>query len=292
MLGGGSVDRTVVDDVCVVGVVELDPSPSVQAATAAATTQSTIRRRTGPPHLDSEASEDSRIRHDRCPPSHPPPDCLYSVPMARRSLTPQDFVDAAFDLVNEEGPGALTARGLATRMGVDASALYRHFEHLDALGGAVLDKLFEGVDIDDLGDGTVRERLDRLVDRIHQAFTTRPNLLALALSNSAPARRGERVSRAGLDLLEELGLRGEQLVICAQMIESALFGMHLFDFGGAPHHLSTRRARLRRMDHPAVDAAARTDADVAAINERTFRLAIDALLDRCEDLARANATTG
>src|SRR6188474_3506406 len=54
----------------------------------------------------------------------------------------QALVDAAIDLLREEGPEALTLRGAARAAGVSQAAPYRHFKDRRALVAAVADDCF------------------------------------------------------------------------------------------------------------------------------------------------------
>src|SRR5688500_14212211 len=53
------------------------------------------------------------------------------------------ILDAARELFLEEGQGGVTMRSVADRVGVTATALYRHFESKDALVHAVIDGGFQ-----------------------------------------------------------------------------------------------------------------------------------------------------
>jgi AcrR family transcriptional regulator len=55
----------------------------------------------------------------------------------------QALVDAAIDLLREEGPEALTLRGAARAAGVSQAAPYRHFKDRRALVAAVADDCFK-----------------------------------------------------------------------------------------------------------------------------------------------------
>ncbi|MEY2959399.1 MAG: hypothetical protein RLZZ01_1967, partial [Actinomycetota bacterium] len=131
--------------------------------------------------------------------------------------------------MKSDGVGALTARNLAERVGVDPSAVYRHVENLEALGSAALDQVFAESAIDDLGDGSPRERLERFIENIHVTFVAHSPLLALALASAAPMPHPDLVSRRGLELLADLGLSGDGFGVSFNMIESALMGLHLLD---------------------------------------------------------------
>lgn len=63
--------------------------------------------------------------------------------MARAGLTTARLVEAATDLVDREGPGALTLARLADRFGVRPPSLYNHIEGLDALVREVTLKALE-----------------------------------------------------------------------------------------------------------------------------------------------------
>ena len=210
--------------------------------------------------------------------------------MARHSLKPEDFVEAGLRVVERGGASALTARNLADELGVDPSALYRHFDGLDTLGSAILNHVLGSIDVDDLGGGTPRERLERLADRVHAKFVECPNVAALTLVNSTPMPDAERISQALVFLLEEFGLEGADLVACNQMLETAMIGSHVFDLAGAPDHLEIRRLRWRRMEHPALDERSLSADGVAEANERAYRMMMESLLDRCETVAAASAS--
>lgn len=65
--------------------------------------------------------------------------------MARAGLTTARLVEAATDLVDREGPGALTLARLADRFGVRAPSLYNHIEGLEALLREVTLTALEGL---------------------------------------------------------------------------------------------------------------------------------------------------
>jgi AcrR family transcriptional regulator len=56
-------------------------------------------------------------------------------------LSREAILDAALDLVDEVGPGNLTMRGLAQRLGVTAAAIYYYFDGRDQLVEALLDEV-------------------------------------------------------------------------------------------------------------------------------------------------------
>ena len=66
--------------------------------------------------------------------------------MARKRVTSEtEIVDAALELIDEQGVGALTMRGLGRRLGIEGMALYTYFrskaELLDAAAERILEEL-------------------------------------------------------------------------------------------------------------------------------------------------------
>jgi len=60
----------------------------------------------------------------------------------RKQRTRQAILDAALDLVAEEGLAALSLRQLTRNVGIVPTAFYRHFASVDELGLALVDRSF------------------------------------------------------------------------------------------------------------------------------------------------------
>ncbi|MFM7253956.1 MAG: TetR/AcrR family transcriptional regulator [Ilumatobacteraceae bacterium] len=190
---------------------------------------------------------------------------------------------AAREVIEQHGVKAYSVRTLADQVGADPSAVYRYFPSLDSVLSAVVDDLFMGIEFP--ATGTPRERVEALLVSVHERFYAHPNLVPLLLAAGADRQTSVPIEAAGLALLEELGLRGEQLALCQRLLESYVIGTHAFDLGGAPSHLESRRMRMRQVDHPDIDATLRDLAAVDDINRRAFRTGLTVLLDYCETLA-------
>ena len=59
----------------------------------------------------------------------------------KRSLTLDQVVDAALDVVDEGGPEALSVRSVATRLGVNPNALYTYVESRAALERELVERV-------------------------------------------------------------------------------------------------------------------------------------------------------
>lgn len=70
---------------------------------------------------------------------------MKPVEQPRSTLKPEDYVSAAVRFVDENGFAALTMRSLGEALGVDPTAVYRHFTNKDALISGVLDAVIKEV---------------------------------------------------------------------------------------------------------------------------------------------------
>ena len=59
------------------------------------------------------------------------------------SLTRDAILDGAVELIEREGPGALSMRRLGAELGVEGMAIYHHFDGRDELLTAIADRLLE-----------------------------------------------------------------------------------------------------------------------------------------------------
>lgn len=68
-------------------------------------------------------------------------------PVRPRTLNQATIVEAALQIIEQEGVDALTARSLAKRLDVSHAAMYRHFEDKQALLETIADALYATVPI-------------------------------------------------------------------------------------------------------------------------------------------------
>ncbi|MCO7204253.1 TetR/AcrR family transcriptional regulator [Microbacterium sp. CnD16-F] len=77
--------------------------------------------------------------------------------MPRANLSPDALTRAALDLIDADGPGALSMSALARRVGVQTASLYAHLRDLAALRSAVQAAVFHEL-ADTIGDSaTLRD---------------------------------------------------------------------------------------------------------------------------------------
>ena len=167
---------------------------------------------------------------------------------ARGSLTREQIVDAAIQLVDTYGPSALSTRRLGRELGVAGMAIYWHLPNMDALMDAMLEKIWDGVYENPAAEpddwvGHMRH----VMDSIRGVGLEHPQVFGLLAVRRAPERL-QRMAGVNITLLRRAGFSDE----LAQYAIHTLFG-HVFWYviGEVRGYLGTttpqgRGSRLRR----------------------------------------------
>jgi AcrR family transcriptional regulator len=156
-------------------------------------------------------------------------------------LDRQTIVAAALDLAAYPGVSAISFRELGAHLGVDPTAMYRHFRSKDELNAALVEALTDRA----LAHVTAvpdewRERLRQLAQATLTEFERYPaiGVEAFGITTHGPAER--RAIEFMLDAFARAGLEGETLVR-----HYALLAMHSLAGGS-----NMARARIERGDEP------------------------------------------
>lgn len=193
------------------------------------------------------------------------------------------IVDAAFDLLAEGGLDAITARALATRLGVRAGALYYHLPDMAALR-------------DEMATRIVRRMLERVGEAAGLGWA---DLLRSAATTSRDTLLGHRDGAllvAGTYLLDDAALRSLEVPLAALVAQGftpldahrALTTVNAFVVGhvieeqqrhdpvrGAAYTAERRRARLDPDAQPLTHALSD---EVAALPVETFTWGVEAIV--------------
>lgn len=193
--------------------------------------------------------------------------------------TRNEVISVALELVERDGLEALTLRDLGAALGVGHTSVYTHFkdkhELVEALvAGNAADLLVSDVPM----EAGPRTRLRDLAARVRQAFSKHPRLAPALLQTTGAGASTLELSGAILNELKRAGLEGRRLIVAHRTLESYVLGLPIFDFGGAPEHLSTRVTRLQAIDPITFESVA-TEASVETLNEEAYVAGFDLLLD-------------
>jgi AcrR family transcriptional regulator len=205
----------------------------------------------------------------------------------REPLGPQKFIEAATELVDKNGLAALSMRALGAHMGVDATAIYRHFPNKDSLVWAMIDALLGEV-VAEPDDPTLppRERIIRLASAMRDAFRSHTDLGLALVESEGMSLNGIEVSRRAISSLRDMGLKSLDLVRMYQAFEGFVMGACVMDFSGSPHNYEIRRARYRFVNIPELDEAARSTELVEELADLGFMESLIAIIDRAEYLVK------
>jgi AcrR family transcriptional regulator len=201
-------------------------------------------------------------------------------------LTRAHFIDAAARFIDEHGEQKLTMRRLGEILGVDQSAVYRHFTDRAALLDAVQGWLFEQFTLPTASEVTPRAQLRTGIITIRQVLMAHPHL---ALLTGRGVGLDVEVDAANwcLELLEQMGLSGHRRVVAYQMLESYVYGTSSYDAMGGSAAMELRRQWYRRMGRAETDELSRSVASIEALTDEAFVTGLDAVLEACERLAQS-----
>lgn len=197
-------------------------------------------------------------------------------------LDKNDYMRAAITFADEHGLDAMTMRALGEALGVDPTAVYRHFPSKDQLICSMVDWfLGEVLDQAPVDSPNPRERMMELSLATRRVFKKHPELgRALVQFGPGEGTNGSGVTLRIVDCLRGMGLTDETLVRSYQALEGFVMGSCVFDFTGSPHNFEMRRVRYRALDLAEFDAHATTVTPVEEIADEAFVFGVNTLLDR------------
>jgi AcrR family transcriptional regulator len=205
-------------------------------------------------------------------------------PAAR--LTRERIVLAALDVIDLEGLAAVTMRGVADALGVQAPSLYNHVRSKEELLDAVAESVMQQVDASGFERLAWREALEAWAWSYYEALVAHPNLvphLAAAFGRLDTALA--RADQVYAGLLTH-GWTPSRATRIAAAIRYAVYGAALGSFASGFTAKAERFPHLQ--DVPRLrDASARVD-------RAALKLLIDRFLDGLEcqaPLASATAST-
>lgn len=170
--------------------------------------------------------------------------------MAQR-LSREQILDAAIDVIDQQGLSGLTMRRLGSAMGVEAMALYRHVSDRDDLLDGIVDRIVDAMD-DDPDVLTSPEHgwqdfVQRLANGIRRVALAHPSVFPLLVSQPPqapwmrPPIRSLRWVEIFLDGLVRDGFEDHDAVSAYRAFTSFLLGYLLLEAAmyadaTAPHH--------------------------------------------------------
>lgn len=127
----------------------------------------------------------------------------------RRGLSQTLVVDAALDLVDRHGLGALTMRSLGKSLSVEAMSLYRYVPSKAALYAALSDRVLQHIEFPE-PTGHWRRDLSIAGTRFWRALNAHPNALPLLAATPRDTPGSRIAAEAMLRLIRQAGFSPAQ----------------------------------------------------------------------------------
>jgi AcrR family transcriptional regulator len=211
---------------------------------------------------------------------------MVDVQTPRVRLSREVLIDAAFRIADTEGPDALTLRRLGSELGVDPTAVYRHFRDKDELLAATADRLLREALDTFRPCGRWKDDIRDYVLLVRAIYLAHPSVAALVATASGPLENEARVTERGLAILRGAGLSEHDTALAYEVIEAYTLAVSSMD-GAAPQASDAWRRAFATLPPEAFPELASSARLLYLDNDARFTFGLDLLLDAIE--ARATA---
>lgn len=148
-----------------------------------------------------------------------------------RALSAELIVTECLELLDQQGPGGLTFRRIGSHLGVDPTALYRHFRNKDELILAIMDHLISQALVGFEPQQDWRATLRDLAHRSRKVYLSHPQAAVLGTIR-VTRREGEmRIVETILAALAEAGFEGEEAARIYRVIDDLTLAFASLDAG-------------------------------------------------------------
>ncbi len=153
----------------------------------------------------------------------------------RAPLTRRRILDAALELVDGQGIGALSMRKLAAELGVEAMSLYNHVPNKAAVLSGLAELVLDEIDVPSQDLHWV-ERLRRLARATRTAFQRHPAVVAVLASQEASLTTLTALApiENALDALHAANVDDVTSIHAYRALVGLIFGQAVLEAGGLP----------------------------------------------------------
>jgi TetR/AcrR family tetracycline transcriptional repressor len=130
----------------------------------------------------------------------------------RGSLTRELIIKEALALLEEHGPGALSMRRLADRLGVAPNALYTHVRGKADLIDGLIDQVYAGLTVTPDPSGDWTQQLAALSQDVREHLLAHPAVVPYTLQRPGLGPHGLRLGEAIYDILRPAGFSDQAVV--------------------------------------------------------------------------------
>jgi AcrR family transcriptional regulator len=139
-------------------------------------------------------------------------------------LTEDQIVDAALAIIKESGVQALSMRSLSRHLGVSAMAAYYYVNDKQGLLDLVAKRALGEIEIPDRSLGPWYLRLRVVIDQVEAELRRNQGIAEILLGRTMFSQR--RVMNAVMEILEDAGFDGPNVINAYALIHTYLFGRY------------------------------------------------------------------
>jgi TetR/AcrR family tetracycline transcriptional repressor len=165
----------------------------------------------------------------------------------RGSLTREEIIKAALALLDEHGPGALSMRRLADRLGVAPNALYTHVRGKADLIDGLIDQVYAGLTLQPDPSGDWTQQLATLSQDVRQHLLAHPAVVPYALQQPGLGPHSLRLGEAIYDILRPAGFSDQAVVGTVYALLTYILGFVALEVPRAGADSQTSDEFVRRM---------------------------------------------
>jgi AcrR family transcriptional regulator len=194
-------------------------------------------------------------------------------------LTRDAILDAYIQLADREGPEAVTLRQLGAELGVDPTAVYRHFRDKEELLGAVADRLLSQLADSLEPNGDWRTNIIELAVAGRAMYMAHPRLAHVIATSPEPLPGNSRLLEYLLAALRSAGLEPRAAAMACEVIESYIAGWSSLGAEIGSGANDTWRRSFASLPAEAFPNAVALSSYLYRDDDASFRFGIELLLD-------------
>jgi TetR/AcrR family tetracycline transcriptional repressor len=165
----------------------------------------------------------------------------------RGSLSREEIIKEALALLDEHGPGALSMRRLADRLGVAPNALYYRVRGKADLIDGLIDQVYAGLTIEPDLSGDWTQQLATLSQSIRAHLLAHPAVIPFALQQPGLGPHGLRLGEAIYRVLRPAGFSDQAVVGIVYALLTYILGFVALEVPRAGATPQTSHEFVRRM---------------------------------------------
>jgi len=165
----------------------------------------------------------------------------------RGSLTREEIIQEALALLEEHGPGGLSMRRLADRLGGAPNALYTYVHGKADLIDMLVDQVYAGLDLDPEPTGDWTQQLDTLSQSIRAHLLAHPTVVPFAVQKPGLGPHELRLGEAIYNVLRPAGFSDQAVVGTVHALLTYILGFVTLEVSRASSDPQTSDEFVRRM---------------------------------------------